>query len=273
MPRNSRIIIPDGIYHVTARGNRRQTIFFEDDDRRHYLNVFRRIQQECSLRCLTYILMSNHVHFVLRDPECELSGFMHDLHCWYAQKINRKYKKVGHLFQDRFYSDLCTSDEQLIAWIRYAHQNATRAGIVQDPRLYPWSSMRLYLQAEESSIIDRGFVLQKFGQDPATAQYDFLKTMMTGLDDPKTHIDDIVRDYQCGLINSKEQCLCLLLPHCMQLLSISKHRKGRGGLTHKESAERARIINCLHRTQLFSYGDLSDFFGLSTSGVRKILIK
>ena len=153
MPRVARIIARDYPYHVTQRGNYRQTVFESDTDYRQYLAWLKEYAEKYSLEIWAYCLMSNHVHFVcVPRKDDSLARTLNTLHMRYSQYYNRKKGITGHLWQGRFYS--CILDERhLYAAVRYVENNPIRAGLVQTPEDYPWSSARGHCGVVSDSIL------------------------------------------------------------------------------------------------------------------------
>ena len=102
MSRPLRIEFPGAIYHVTSRGDRREPIFLDDEDRRALLEVVAQAMQRFDAQALAYCLMGNHYHFVLQTHLANLSRLMRQINGVYTQAFNRRHGKVGHLFQGRF---------------------------------------------------------------------------------------------------------------------------------------------------------------------------
>ena len=141
MPRNARIILENSCYHIIARGNQKQEVFFDTLDYEKYLQLLKKYKYRYHFKLYGYCLMSNHVHMVIepRVPE-EMSKAVHGINLSYSIWFNAKYEKVGHLWQDRFKSMVIQKDEYLIGCINYIEANPARANIVNNPMHYPWSS-------------------------------------------------------------------------------------------------------------------------------------
>lgn len=138
------------IYHVTARGAGKQLIFEDDDDRRAYLAILKKALAECDGEVLAWCLMDNHVHLLFRMEMGQLSALMQKVNHAYSRRFNLRYGRSGHLFQGRFGSEAVNSDEQLLATIRYIHQNPWKRGL-SDSCQYPWSSYASYLTGRGST--------------------------------------------------------------------------------------------------------------------------
>jgi putative transposase len=133
MPRNARVVAPEIPYHVTQRGTNREPIFFTIGDRKLYLELVRQNQQEAGVRVLAFCLMTNHVHFlVVPEREDSLAVLFGRANGRYAQALNIRRGRCGHLWQARFHS--CPmSPAHLEVGLRYVEANPCRAGIVDRP--------------------------------------------------------------------------------------------------------------------------------------------
>ena len=144
MPRTAREKSETGIYHVIVRGINRQDIFHDDEDRKRYLDTLKRITMENAAEILGYCIMSNHIHLIIKEGEAGISLLMKRLGASYAYWYNLKYQRTGHVFQDRFKSENVEDDSYLLTVMRYIHLNPVKAGIVNKPEEYIWSSCRAY---------------------------------------------------------------------------------------------------------------------------------
>ena len=145
MARKPRIQYSGAFYHIIVRGNQRQNIFLEDADRLEYLERLKRYKKKCGFVLYAFVLMSNHVHLLLETPKDPIARIMQMLNFTYTQYFNKKYNKVGHLFQGRYKSYLCDKDNYLLGLVRYIHKNPVRAGLVENPDEYSWSSQGDYI--------------------------------------------------------------------------------------------------------------------------------
>jgi putative transposase len=148
MSRPLRIEFPGALYHVTSRGDRREPIYKDDEDRRCHLAVLGDACSRFGSGELAYCLMGNHYHLMLPTREGRLSRFMRHLNGVYTQAFNRRHGLVGHLFQGRFKSVLVDGGGYFVALCRYVERNPVAAGLVQSPERWPWSSCRAHLGLE-----------------------------------------------------------------------------------------------------------------------------
>jgi putative transposase len=144
MARPLRIEFPGAVYHVTSRGDRRESIFDDDEDRHAFLNVVAQATERFDAAILSYCLMDNHYHLVIHTRRGNLSRFMQQLNGVYTQIYNRRHRKVGHLFQGRFKGILVDENAYLLEVCRYVDLNPVRARMVRDPGNWRWSSYRAH---------------------------------------------------------------------------------------------------------------------------------
>ncbi|AGL03555.1 transposase [Desulfoscipio gibsoniae] len=159
MPRQPRLHLPGAFYHVMARGNRKQYIFKEKEDYITYLRLMRHYSQRYNVEVHGYALMPNHVHMLLKMGETPLAKFMQGLQQTYTQYFNKEQQLVGHVFQGRYKSIYVDTDEYLLDLIRYIHLNPVKAGLVDEPTKYTWSSCKSYFYNVQS-FIKTGFIKQ-----------------------------------------------------------------------------------------------------------------
>lgn len=160
MPRLARTKSKSGFYHILLRGISRQNIFEDDEDCYHFLETLKRYKIELGFEIHSYCLMGNHVHLLLKDVKDQLDLIMKKTAGSYAYYFNRKYDRVGHVFQDRFKSEVIEDDEYFLTVIRYIHQNPPKAKIEQTNK-YKWSSYKEFVG--NAMIVDKLFALQLLG--------------------------------------------------------------------------------------------------------------
>jgi putative transposase len=145
MPRLARLVVPGLPHHVTQRGCRRQTVFFGLDDYRFYLRLLGRHCLEAGTSIWAWCLMPNHVHLILVPEHCDgLRSAMAGTHWRYTRAINAREGGFGHLWQERFAS-FPMDEAYLLACARYVELNPVRAGLVDRPEQWMWSSARAHL--------------------------------------------------------------------------------------------------------------------------------
>ena len=140
MARPLRIEFEGALYHVMARGNAQAEIFFDDDDRRAFIENLGRVCARFQWRVWAWCLMSNHYHLLIETLEPTLSRGMREINGVYTQAFNRRHRRSGHVFQGRFKAPLADKDSYLLELSRYVVLNPVRAGLVGSARDWDWSS-------------------------------------------------------------------------------------------------------------------------------------
>ena len=163
MARKPRLHVTGGVYHVMLRGNAGQVIFFDDDDRYRFYLLLQQGIARYGHRIHGFCLMTNHVHLAVQVAEEPLSKVMQNLAFRYTRWVNRKQKRIGHLFQGRFKAVLVDRDSYLLELVRYIHLNPVRARLVRQPQAYAWSGHRAYLGKETLPWLETDWVLSQFG--------------------------------------------------------------------------------------------------------------
>jgi putative transposase len=142
MPRLARSVFAGVPHHVTQRGNRREDVFFDDEDRKTYLKWLNEYAVEHGVEVVAYCLMTNHIHLILvPSTEDGLQKVMKPLHMRYAQRLNRARGQQGHVWQGRYFSSVLDGD-YLRSCLRYVERNPVRARMVRKAENYAWSSAR-----------------------------------------------------------------------------------------------------------------------------------
>lgn len=140
MARPLRIQFCGALYHITARGDRREAIYEDDGDREMFLQTLANVIALHNWRCHAYCLMTNHYHLVIETPDANLSKGMRHLNGVFSQASNRRHRRVGHVFQGRFLGIIVDKDSYLLELARYVVLNPVRAKMVDHPGDWPWSS-------------------------------------------------------------------------------------------------------------------------------------
>jgi putative transposase len=180
MARLPRPQLPDGLYHVTTRGNRRQPIVLEDRDCELFLFLLGKVVGLLGWTVHAYCLMTNHYHLLVETPNPDISVGMQLLNGQYAQAFNRRHGYEGHLFERRFYSEVVESDWHLLEVSRYIVLNPVRAGLCRHPSEWRWSSYRaMVARARRPKFLSLS-LLGMFGSTAATARAAFEEFVARG---------------------------------------------------------------------------------------------
>ena len=153
MGRIPRIYFEGAIYHITVRGDNKEQIFVDKIDRLKYIKIVREYQKKYGFEIYAYVLMPNHIHFIIEPSDkANISVIMHHINNGYAKYFLWKYKRVGHVFQSRFFSNVIEKDSYLLSAVRYIHLNPVRAGLVKKPADWEWSSIQEYIGRKLSGL-------------------------------------------------------------------------------------------------------------------------
>ncbi len=172
MPRTSRIKSKSGIYHVVMRGINRQIIFGDEEDNLKFIQTLQKYKEVCEYSLYAYCLMENHVHLLLKEGKESLGTVMRRICGSYVLWYNKKYDRVGYLFQDRFKSEPVENDAYFLTVLRYIFQNPIKAGIVMKIENYPWTNYLHYIK--KTHWTDTDYALGIFGSDRTEAVRKFI---------------------------------------------------------------------------------------------------
>ena len=157
MPRQARRKSESGIYHIMLRGINQQQIFEDEEDGFRFLETLSKYKEQCGYEIYAYCLMGNHVHILLKEGKENLTLVLKRIAGSYVYWYNWKYRRSGHLFQDRFKSEPVEDDAYFLTVIRYIHQNPIKAGICKNVDGYKFSSYNEYVK--RANLVDTDFCL------------------------------------------------------------------------------------------------------------------
>ncbi len=181
MTRPLRLEYEGALYHITSRGNTRESIFLDDKDRARFLVILSDAVKRYGWTCHAYCLMSNHYHLLIETPDTNLSRGMQFLNGVYTQWFNRRHQRVGHLLQGRFKGILVEKESHLLELARYIVLNPVRAKMVRSVRDWPWSSYRATSgQVDVPDFLTIDWILSQFDSDREPAIYAYRKFVRQG---------------------------------------------------------------------------------------------
>lgn len=154
MPRQARRKSESGIYHIMLRGINQQQIFEDEEDGFRFLETLSKYKEQCGYEIYAYCLMGNHVHILLKEGKENLTLVLKRIAGSYVYWYNWKYRRCGHLFQDRFKSESVEDDAYFLTVIRYIHQNPIKAGICKNIDGYKFSSYNEYINKPNLVNVD-----------------------------------------------------------------------------------------------------------------------
>ncbi len=167
MPRTARIAPKEFVYHVLARGNNKQDIFKDEEDFLKYIDILLKYKEKYLFKLYHYVLMTNHIHLVIEPSNKggELYQIMKGINLSYVQHLKNKYKYAGHFWQDRFKSIIVSKDEYLLACGSYVELNPVRAGLVNQPKDYRWSSYGANAYGKRDDLVDEHVIYGNLSDD------------------------------------------------------------------------------------------------------------
>jgi len=185
MPRQARLDMPGTLHHVILRGIEKRQIYDDDVDRESFVTRMAQLSVETKTKIYAWSLLTNHAHILLRSGPDGLPQFMRRLLTGYAQAYNRRHKRYGHLFQNRYKSIVCEEETYFQELVRYIHLNPLRAGLVPNlDRLdrYPWSGHGVLMGKLKYSWQDAEYVLSWFGKRAGQARRVYRHYVAEGID-------------------------------------------------------------------------------------------
>jgi len=184
MPRRSRIDAPGALHHIVARGIEKGKIFRDESDRNNFLGRLGAIVEETKTSCLAWALIPNHIHLLLKTGQIPVATLMRRLLTGYAVSFNRRHRRCGHLFQNRYKSILCQEDVYLLELVRYIHLNPLRARIVEDIETlgeYPFSGHSAIMGRVKREWQDTKKVLRFYGERLGNARRRYKEFVQEGI--------------------------------------------------------------------------------------------
>ncbi len=182
MTRPLRLEFPGALYHVTSRGDRRMSIYIDDYDRERWLQILQLVCRRFNFCVYAYCQMGNHYHLVLETTDGNLAQGMRQLNSLYSQEFNRRHQLVGHVFQGRYKAILVQRSCYLLELSRYVVLNPVRAGIVEDPAEWTWSSFRAIIgDCIAPGWLDVDWLLAQFGSERTGAIASYREFVLAGV--------------------------------------------------------------------------------------------
>lgn len=228
MARPLRLEFAGALYHVTSRGDRREDIFLNDEDRHEWLAVLALVCDRFNWVVHAYCQMTNHYHLLVETVEGNLSQGMRQLNGLYTQGFNRRHDMVGHLFQGRYKAILVQKEAHLLELSRYVVLNPVRAKMVNLPEDWVWSSYAACVNDQFAPPwLDTDWLLTQFGSQRSNARNAFKKFVFQGLGLPSPLLatrhqlllgdDDFVKQQQTTIKQSDLREVSIAHRRCLAL--------------------------------------------------------
>lgn len=201
MPRGPRFIFENAFYHVFNRGVNKQSIFFSEKDYLVFLKKLRELKKKYDHSIYCVCLMPNHFHISIQTRKSPISKIMSSLTTSYSMYFNRTYGRVGPVFQNRFKSILIENDAYFLKLSQYIYLNPVKAGLVKDPILYKFSSMREAVGKEPVNLLDEDIV--RLAGETVKSQKDYERFIYDGISENLSEIDTLFEKEEAVLGTSK----------------------------------------------------------------------
>ncbi len=276
MARPLRIEFAGALYHITSRGDGRDDIYLDDNDRSNFLDVLAHVCERFNWVCHSYCLMSNHYHLVIETTDSNLSQGMRQLNGVYTQNFNRCHGRVGHVFQGRYKAILVQKDSYLLELSRYVVLNPVRAGMVRSAKDWPWSSYRSTAGLVEAPVwLQVDWLLSSFAKrkQPAIKKYRAFVAAGKGQPSPWEQLrnqiylgdDAFVDDMQCKMDADTS----------LDEVPSSQKRQVAKPLSHYETVcnHRNESILLAYQSGAYTMKEIAEYFVLHYSSISKIIKK
>lgn len=242
MPKLLRTYSNSKIYHIILKGIDNQDIFYDDQDRRVFLNDMLKTKKEFDCRFYAYCLMDNHVHLVIKTEKEFLSKCMQSLMIRYVQYFNKKYKRIGTLLQSRFKSKNIEDQRYFLEVCKYIHRNPEKAGIAKTEN-YEWSSYNEYVG--KAKIIDKDVLLHYLDNDIN----EFIK--YTDEDDGYENLDEMA-EYEIikKLTDVQISDIIMKIFDIKVASEMAYYFKNLSKTELKEAVDKLKLIKGTNKTQL-----------------------
>jgi putative transposase len=279
MTRPLRIEYPGAVYHVTSRGNARNKIFSDDQDREIFLSILGAVVKRYNWLCHAYCLMDNHYHFMIETPDANLSIGMRQLNGIYTQKYNRRHHKPGHIFQGRFKAILVQKENYLLELCRYVVLNPVRAGVVKKPEAWRWSSYQATAGLRKKpDYLTTDWILGLFNSKRTVAQREYRAFLREGIHrgSPWEELQGQVLLGEEGFVEKFKDLLedkkqVKEIPRLQRYVSRPSLEKIFSG--QKAKAQRDIGINAAHMSHGYTLKEIADHLGIHYTTVRKVIAK
>ena len=191
MARSAREKSTSGIFHVMMRGINKQVVFEDEEDKEKFLGIIERYKIISKYEIYGYCLMNNHIHMLLKENGESISAAIKRISSSYVYWYNMKYGRCGHLFQERFKSEIVENDAYLLTVLRYIHQNPVKAGLSKNAHDYRWSSYNEYI--EKPVIANTDFILPIYSPNREKAISSIIEHTKGQNDDKCLDYDDKIQ--------------------------------------------------------------------------------
>ena len=276
MARPLRIEYAGAVYHVTSRGDRRESIYLDDRDREMWLETLGSVCKRFNWRCHAWVQMDNHYHLLVETVDGNLSKGMRQLNGVYTQFHNRRHNRVGHVFQGRFKGSLVYADSYLFELSRYVVLNLMRAGMVKQLRHWKWSSYPAMTgKGKSAEWLETDWILGHFGKQRKRAVTRYIEFVRAGkgLDsvwDDKIH--PVILGDEIFVESIYKQHVDEVASEVKEISRLERRSKNKALEDYfVEGIDRASGIAAAYRSGNYSQREIADYCGIHYSTVSRSL--
>jgi REP element-mobilizing transposase RayT len=279
MARPLRIEYSGAIYHVTSRGNARNRIFSDDQDREIFLSILGTVVKRYNWLCHAYCLMNNHYHLMIETLDANLSIGMRQMNGVYTQRYNRRHRKTGHIFQGRFKAILVQKENYLLELCRYVVLNPVRARTVERPGAWRWSSYQPTAGLRKRpGYLTTDWILGLFNSKRTIAQKQYRAFVQEGIHrvSPWDQLQGQVLLGEEGFVERFKDLLedkrqVKEIPRPQRYVNRPSLEKIFGG--QKGKTQRDISINMAHMTHGYTLKEIGDYLGIHYTTVSKVIAR
>jgi len=274
MARPLRLEFAGALYHVTSRGDGRESIYLDDGDRERYLDVLAQVCERFNWVCHAYCLMGNHYHLLIETPDGNLSKGMRHLNGVYTQCFNRAHRRMGHVFQGRFKAILVQKENYLLEVARYIVLNPVRAQMIRAAVEWPWSSYRATAgMIDAPNWLTTDWLLSAFDQRRSAAieAYKLFVTRGAGQPSPWIELKNQIFLGDDQFVEASQRQVDL--DRDLREIPKSQRRRMPQPLTYYDERceDRDAAILLAYHSGGYTLKDLGDYHGLHLSHVGRIV--
>lgn len=262
MARPLRLEFAGAVYHVTSRGDRREAIYLDDEDRQEWLAVLSLVCDRFNWVAHAYCQMTNHYHLLVETVEANLSAGMRQLNGLYTQRFNRRHGVVGHLYQGRYKAILVQKEAHLLELSRYVVLNPVRANMVKQIEEWQWSSYPLIIQDSFTpEWLDTDWLLGQFGKQRAAARRAYIQFVYEGIGEASPLLatkhqlllgdDAFVKEHQANLQQNDLRELSIAHKRSMAL-SLAEYEA--------QSENRNAAMAAAYQSGAYTMTEIADYF-------------
>ena len=276
MSRPLRLEFAGALYHITSRGNGRKIIYFQDDDFELFLQILGDVCEHYNWVVHAYCLMSNHYHLLVETPDANLSKGMRQLNGVFTQSINRKHRRVGHLFQGRYKAILVDKDAYLLELCRYIILNPVRARMVNSPDEWLWSSWFCMVgHIESPPWLSTDALLLQFANNRQDAIKSYIDFVQCGVD--KNVWVNLQHQVFLGDNQFVEKYQSMLDEQCADLSEIPLKQRTAAPKPlqqyEREASSKHEAIVKAYQSGGYTQKQIGNYFGLHYSQISRIIAK